>query len=129
MVKTKNIKDFIGVFDGYVHESACIEAIDLFKHYESFYKVYSRIEEGSTPDEKCDMSLVITPENSFELDFTIKKMNPIIAGFKKALKDYCDDTNILKYVGDNIKLDKLKIQKTLTSQGYHLWHVEKGSIS
>lgn len=126
MNKNIDIKDFIGVYDGYISESACIEAIDLFKHHESFNKVYSRIDEGFTQEEKSDSALMVTPENITELEFTINKLKPLMVGFKEALKKYCDDTNILKYVGENIKLDYLKIQKTLPAQGYHIWHVEKG---
>lgn len=130
MDKKLNIKDFIGVYDGYISESACDKAIDLFKHNESFNKVYSRLDEGFTQEEKSDSSLMITPEHISEfseLEFTINKLKPIITGFKVALKRYCDETNILKFVGENIKLDNLKIQKTLPAQGYHLWHVERFS--
>lgn len=129
MYKKENINDFIGIYDGFISDSACDEAINLFKQHESFNKVYSRIDEGFTPDEKDDVSLLVTPDHVTEIEFSINRLKPLMIGFKEALKRYCDETNILKYVGENIKLDYLKIQKTLPTQGYHIWHVEKGCSS
>ena len=43
MQNRKNIiKDFIGVYDGYIPDEACDQAIELFKKYNEFNKVFSR---------------------------------------------------------------------------------------
>lgn len=126
MIKKEDINDFIGVYDGYISDDACKEVIDLFKHHESFNKVYSRIDEGWTQDEKSDKSVMITPDHITELDFNINRLTPIMNSFKEALNHYYEETNIKRYVGENIKIDYLKIQRTLPRQGYHIWHIEKG---
>lgn len=126
MSRHQDIKDYIGVYDGFIDEAACALAIDLFKHHENFTKIYSRLDEGFSQDEKSDSAIMVTPDHIVEIEFTINKIKPLIDGFKQALKRYCDETNILKYVGDNIKLDYIKIQKTQPTQGYHIWHIEQG---
>jgi len=126
MIKKEDVNDFIGVYDGYISNDACKEVIDLFKHHESFNKVYSRIDDGWTQDEKSDKSVKITPDHITELDFNINKLTPIMNSFKEALNHYYEETNIKRYVGENIKIDYLKIQRTLPTEGYHIWHIEKG---
>jgi hypothetical protein len=46
--------------------------------------------------------------------------------FDMALKHYYIETNIKKYTAEDIITDHVKIQKTIPSQGYHVWHVEHG---
>ena len=47
--------------------------------------------------------------------------------FDIALKHYETHTSIKNYIGiNNFEYTSIKIQKTLPSQGYHMWHVEKG---
>jgi len=44
--------------------------------------------------------------------------------FDMALKHYYTETNIKKYITEDIITDHVKIQKTLPTQGYHVWHIE-----
>jgi hypothetical protein len=61
--KKNSIKDFIGVYDGYIPDEACDQAIELFKKYQDFNKVFSRFtSEGSTQDKKDDKQLFCIPE-------------------------------------------------------------------
>jgi hypothetical protein len=125
--KNQKIKDFIGQYDGYISDSACEEAIELFNRHESFKKVLSRIDsEDATQDEKNDTQLFFTPDHISDIEFNINKIKPIMAGFKEALEHYYLETNIKQYVGGNLSSDYFKIQKTIPTQGYHIWHIEQG---
>ena len=124
--KNKSINDFIGVYDGYISDSACEDAIELFKRHETFNKVFSRIAtEDALQHEKNDTQLLFNPDHISDIEFNVNKLKPIMVGFKEALDHYYAETNIIQYVGENIRTDYLKIQKTVPTQGYHLWHIEK----
>jgi hypothetical protein len=124
--RKSSIKDFIGVYDGYIPEEACDQAIELFNKYQEFNKVFSRFtSEGTTPDIKNDKQLFCSPDVLTEEEFNIKKLKILMINFDIALKNYYIETNIKKYVGENINTDHVKIQKTLPKQGYHVWHTER----
>ena len=126
--KKNSIKDFIGVYDGYVPDQACDEAIKLFNKYQEFNKVFSRFtSEGVTQDIKNDKQLFCTPEILIEEEFNVDKLKLLMVNFDIALRHYYTETNIKKYTGDNIITDHVKIQKTIPGQGYHVWHTERYS--
>jgi hypothetical protein len=127
MQERKNsIKDFIGVYDGYVSDEACDQAIELFKKYNEFNKVFSRFtSEGTTQDIKNDKTLFCIPEILTEEEFNINKIKVLMINFDMALRHYYEETNIKKYTAEDIMTDHVKIQKTLPGQGYHVWHTER----
>jgi hypothetical protein len=126
--RENKIKDFIGVYDGYIPEEACDQAIELFKKYNEFNKVLSRFtSEGTTQDIKDDKQLFCTPDILTEEEgFSINSLKLLLVNFDIALRHYYVETNIKKYTEEDIITDYVKIQKTLPSQGYHVWHVEHG---
>jgi hypothetical protein len=127
--RKSNIKDFIGVYDGYIPDQACDEAIELFNKYNEFNKVFSRFtSEGSTQDIKNDKQLFCNPEDLTEEEFNVNKLKLLMVNFDLALRHYYTETNIKKYTSENIVTDYVKIQKTLPSQGYHVWHIEHNEI-
>jgi len=124
--KTQNIIDFIGIYDGYITKTACQEAIELFKKHQSFKNVFTRItSESATQNEKNDSQLFITPDYISDVELDLNKLKNIMQGFNEALSHYYTETNIKQYVGENLNTEHLKIQKTLPTQGFHLWHIEK----
>ncbi len=121
------IKDFIGVYDGYIPDEACDQAIELFNKYQEFNKVFSRFtSEGVTQDLKNDKHLFCSPDVLTDQEFNVNKLKLLMVNFDTALRHYYTETNIKKYIGENIITDHVKIQKTMPSQGYHVWHVEHG---
>ena len=121
-----NIKDFIGIYDGYIPDEACDEAIELFNKYQEFNKVFSRfISEGTTQDKKDDKQLFCTPEIMIDEKFNVNKLKLLMINFDTALRHYYKETNLKSYC-DSAELftDHIKIQKTIKSGGYHVWHVE-----
>lgn len=125
--RKSNIKDFIGVYDGYIPDQACDEAIELFNKYQEFNKVFSRFtSEGVTQDFKNDKQLFCSPEYLTDQEFNVNKLKLLMVNFDLALRHYCTETNIKKYTSEDIITDHVKIQKTIPAQGYHIWHIEHG---
>ena len=123
--RKSSIKDFIGIYDGYIPDEACDQAIELFNKYQEFNKVFSRFtSEGTTPDMKNDKQLFCVPDVLTEQEFDIKKLKLLMINFDIALRHYYIETNIKQYTAENIITDYVKIQKTLPGQGYHVWHIE-----
>ena len=121
-----NIKNFIGVYDGYIPDEACDSAIELFKKYDSFNKTWTRFSsENSTQDKKQDKQLFCEPDVLTDQVFNINKLKLLMVNFDIALKHYYTETNIKKYCDSSeLITDHVKIQKTLPTEGYHVWHVE-----
>ena len=128
MQDRKNIiRDFIGVYDGYIPDEACDQAIELFNKYNEFNKVFSRFtSEGSSQDKKNDKQLFCSPDILIDQEFDVNKLKLLMVNFDMALRHYYTETNVKKYTAEDIMTDHVKIQKTLPSQGYHVWHVEHG---
>ena len=125
--RKSNIKDFIGVYDGYIPEEACDQAVEMFKRYSEFNKVFSRFSsEGATQDFKNDKQLFCTADVLTDQEFNVNKLKTLMVNFDMALRHYYTETNVKKYTAENIITDYVKIQKTLPTQGYHVWHVEHG---
>ena len=123
--RKSNIKDFIGVYDGYIPDQACDEAIELFNKYQEFNKVFSRFtSEGATQDFKNDKQLFCSPEYLTDQEFNVNKLKLLMVNFDLALRHYYTETNIKKYTAEDIITDHVKIQKTIPTQGYHVWHIE-----
>ena len=95
--RKSSIKDFIGVYDGYIPDEACDQAIELFNKYQEFNKVFSRFTlEGATQDLKQDISLTAIPEVITDLKFNINKLKLLMVNFDIALKNYYTETNLKK---------------------------------
>ncbi len=125
--RKSSIKDFIGVYDGYIPDEACDQAIELFNKYQEFNKVFSRFtSEGSTQDKKDDKQLFCSPDVLTDQEFNVNKLKALMVNFDMALKHYYTETNVKKYTAEDIITDHVKIQKTTPSQGYHVWHIEHG---
>ena len=123
--RKSSIKDFIGIYDGYIPDEACDQAIELFKKYQEFNKVFSRFtSEGTSQDLKSDKQLFCSPDILTDQEFNVNKLKLLMVNFDMALRHYYTETNIKKYTAEDITTDHVKIQKTMPSQGYHVWHVE-----
>ena len=124
--RKSSIKNFIGIYDGYIPDEACDHAIELFKKYESFNKTWTRFSsENSTPDKKQDKQLFCEPDVLTDQIFDINKLKLLMVNFDIALKQYYTETNIKSYCDSSeLITEHVKIQKTLPTEGYHVWHVE-----
>ena len=123
--KTVNINNFIGVYDNYITKEECNKAIKLFEDQNKFNNTINRInfEKVSILD-KQDQQFFAEPYN---IDVWWEELKSMMLNFDLAWKHYCVRTGASSAY-DNIEFyfTNLKIQKTLPTEGYHIWHVEHG---
>jgi hypothetical protein len=121
MEKSIQIKDWIGIYDGFILPSECDKAIKIFEQENEFKNTFSRMtSENTGPNKKNDLQLFCNPAN---ITLWHKDLKVMIANFDIALKNYLMQTDITNLIG-NLSYEVIKIQKTIPGQGYHLWHVE-----
>ena len=126
MEKTVNINNFIGVYENYLTKEECNRAIQLFENQDKFNKTVNRIgSEQSSILKKQDQQFFVAPHN-FECWW--EELKSLILNVDTALKHYIKNTGIGDAYGtEKFFYTSLKIQKTLPTEGYHVWHLEHGS--
>jgi hypothetical protein len=124
--KNIEIKDYIGIYDGYILDSECDKAIEFFKKQETLNKAYDRLQsENANTTIKNDKAITLNEDVTAWLD----DFKSLLLNFDIALRHYQDSTGVLAAYGVNsFKYTNLKIQRTLPTQGYHLWHLEHGHV-
>ena len=127
MEKTFSINNFIGVYDNYITKEECNRAIKLYEDQNKFNNTINRIDGEQSPILlKQDKQFFANPE---KLDIWWKELELMIFNFDVAWKHYLKNTGAADAYGmalDSFKFTNLKIQKTLKTEGYHVWHVEHG---
>ena len=123
MEKTVNINNFIGVYDNYIMPEECNKAINLFEDQNRFNKTVNRQNfENALLLEKEDSQYFV---NSSNIEIWHSELKSLIVNFDMALKHYEKNTGILEAFGQqSFHYTTLKIQKTLPTEGYHIWHIE-----
>tara|TARA_R110000824_G_scaffold66071_1_gene171716 strand:+ start:4951 stop:5547 length:597 start_codon:yes stop_codon:yes gene_type:complete len=126
MIKKEiNINNFIGVYDGYITEEECKKAIKIFDDQDKFNKtVNRRAFENASILNKQDQQFFANPNN---IDIWHSKLESLIVNFDMALRHYNEATGAAHaFDVNNFLYTSLKIQKTLPTEGYHVWHIEHG---
>ena len=125
MEKTVNINNFIGVYDNYITKEECNKAIKLYEDQDKFNKTINRITgEKSSILQKQDQQFFAAP---FNLDVWWESLKTMMINFDLAWNHYAQNTGAEEAFGKgNLNFTTLKIQKTLPTEGYHVWHVEHG---
>ena len=124
-LRKQNIENFIGVYDNWIPEADCKKAIELFERPVKFKHTVNRQNFENAPIlQKKDNQFFASDANH---DFWFEEMKYLLVNFDVALKHYEKATGV-KEAFDLPEFDytTLKIQKTLPTQGYHVWHVEHG---
>jgi hypothetical protein len=124
--KTVNINNFIGTYDNYIPVQECNKAIQLYEDQVKFNNTVNRLEsEHSNVLQKQDQQFFLTPPN---IDVWWESLKPLMLNFDMAFKHYIDNTGAqTAYGGIKFHFTDLKIQKTLPTEGYHVWHIEHGT--
>jgi len=123
MEKTVNINNFIGVYDNYITKEDCDKAIKLYEDQNKFNNTINRIDrEKASILQKQDQQFFAAP---FNLDVWWESLKPMMFNFDMAWKHYAKNTGA-EDAYDKIPFNytSLKIQKTLPTEGYHIWHIE-----
>lgn len=119
--KTVNITDFIGTYDSFITDDECNKAIKLFEDENKFNKTLNRLDFEQSPiTEKQDQQYFAGSNN---IDIWWETLKVMMLNFDQALKHYQTNTG-LNSIYKNLYYTSLKIQKTLPTEGYHVWHIE-----
>ena len=121
--KKNNIDNFIGVYDNYITKEECNKAIKLFETQNKFHHTLNRIDfENASILEKKDKQFFANGNN---IEIWWSELKPMILNFEIAWKHYVKNTGA-QDAYDNIQFhfSSLKLQKTLPTEGYHVWHIE-----
>jgi len=123
--KTVNIENFIGVYDNYITKEECNKAIQLFENQNKFNKTLNRISnENSSVLQKQDQQYFANESN---VEVWWDELKSMMVNFDLAWNHYCINTGALAaYDAIKSNFTTLKIQKTLPTEGYHVWHIEHG---
>jgi hypothetical protein len=120
--KTVNIKNFIGVYDNYIIPEECDKAIKLYEDQVKFNNTINRLKfENASILKKQDQQYFATSSN---LDVWWKDLKPILLNFEIAWKHYLENTGASDAYDVPFHFTQLKLQKTLPTEGYHIWHIE-----
>lgn len=132
MKKQSNYDNFIGVYDGYFSDDFCD---NLIKHFEWCLKSNKTWRRKSEADSiyKEDSATTLNPQRIEELDFLHPEVQNYIEEFNDVFWNQCYAEYIEKYgalkQAENHTIFTYKLQKTLPSEGYHIWHSESMSKS
>jgi hypothetical protein len=121
--KKVNIDNFIGVYDNYITPEECDKAIQLYEYQNKFNKTINRkVFEKSPIIEKKDKQFFAAANN---IDVWWSDSKTLIFNYNLAFNHYIENTGAKEvYDGGPFHFTTLKIQKTLPTEGYHVWHIE-----
>ena len=126
-IKRKSeINNFIGVYDNYITKHECEKAIKLFDNQNKFDNTLNRINyENASILLKQDEQFFATQHN---IEIWWEDLKTMMLNFDMAWNHYMQNTGAQESYGqEKFFYTRLKIQKTLPKQGYHVWHIEHGS--
>ena len=123
MKKTVNITNFIGVYDNYITKEECNKAIQLYKNQNKFNQTFDRVSfENASVLAKNDKQFFARDIN---IDTWWEDLKSMIVNFDLAWNHYIKNTGAAEaYDNIDFHYTQLKIQKTLPTEGYHIWHIE-----
>jgi hypothetical protein len=124
MNKKVNINNFIGVYDNYITKEECDKAIKLYEDQNKFNNTVNRINAERSPIlRKQDQQFFAGSHN---IDLWWQELKSMILNFEISFKHYVENTGAQDAYGVPFHFTNLKIQKTLPTEGYHVWHIEHG---
>tara|TARA_R100000988_G_scaffold73049_1_gene38030 strand:- start:933 stop:1526 length:594 start_codon:yes stop_codon:yes gene_type:complete len=122
--KTVNIDNFIGIYDNYILPEECDKAIKLFEDQNKFNNTVNRIAfEKASVLQKQDQQFFAASGN---MDLWWEEVKTMMINFDLAWSHYIKNTGGDNAYGVPFYFTALKIQKTLPTEGYHVWHIEHG---
>ena len=122
--KTVNINNFIGIYDNYITPQECNKAIKLYEDQNKFNQTVNRIASEQTSIlRKQDQQFFMAARN---IDVWWEELKPMMLNFEMAWKHYAKNVGADDAYGEPFNFTSLKIQKTLPTEGYHVWHLEHG---
>ena len=122
-------KDFIGVFSEVYPEKFCAHLIEEFDRNQTLGAGSDRqAGEGANKHIKEDYQIFSNGKNiNFEPFDDKSTVDMFFKGLQHCFEVYTNEFSTLK--GININCNNMKMQKTSTRGGYHVWHGEQGNVA
>ena len=120
-------KDFIGVFSDVYPEGFCKHLIDEFDRNQSLGAGSNRQDhEGALKHQKDDYQMFSNGKNiNFDSFEGTKTIDVFFEGLQTCFNKYENEYSVIKHVKTNC--NNMKMQKTLSGSGYHVWHAEQAN--
>lgn len=120
-------KDFIGVFSDVYPERFCEHLIAEFERNRTLGAGTNRKNgEGAEKHVKNDYQIFSNGKNIHFEPFEDKNtVDMFFKGLQHCFEAYGNEFSVVKDV--NVKCNNMKMQKTSTGGGYHVWHGEQGN--
>jgi len=120
--KKVNINNFIATYDNYITKEECNKAINLYENQNKFNRTINRISfEKESILRKQDQQFFA---DVYNVDVWWESLKPMMINFDMAWNHYLKNTGADEAYGVPFHFTCLKIQKTLPTEGYHVWHIE-----
>lgn len=122
-------ENFVGTYDGFFSDSFCDNLVDYFEWCQKNNKTHGRSESEKI---KNDEAINLTPFSTTEINFVFPQITGFISEFNdkfwnECYADYSKKYSVLKDYSEHT-IFSYKIQKTIPTGGYHIWHSENGSV-
>jgi hypothetical protein len=120
-------KDFIGIFSDVYPEGFCQHLISEFDRHRNFGAGANRQNgEGAKKHFKDDYQICSNGKNLNFEDFNGNRtVDFFFKGLQNCFEEYTSQFSCLKDV--DINCNNMKMQKTSSGGGYHVWHGEQGN--
>lgn len=120
-------KDFIGVFSDVYPEGFCKHLISEFERNQKLGAGTDRqIGEGADKHCKNDYQIFSNGKNiNFDAFENIRTVDLFFRGLQNCFDEYANEFSVIKHL--KINCNQMKMQKTSTGGGYHIWHAEQGN--
>lgn len=125
------MNDFIEVYENALSHEDCDKIIQFFEWHSAAGTTWRRTAERAAGLSKNDEAITVNPSQPQHLTFTRDNFDSFLRGFDEVFWEKCYADYSLKYpvLADMERhgIFTYKVQKTLPSEGYHLWHSESGN--
>ena len=122
--KEWKISNFVGIYDNWISEEDCKKAIQHFDEREKFHGVFDRQHHEATPKTMKQDKAIFAEESNMEM--WMGDLKSLMDSYNETFQHYIVETDAKTVYDKPFFFTKIKIQKTLPTQGYHLWHIEHG---
>lgn len=124
-------EDFIREYPKALSREFCRGIIDYFEWCHSNNRTFGRNE--ATKLYKDDISTTLNPLKYWDINFSSDHLTGYIKEFNNSFWDECypDYVRDIDIIGtlNSHSIFSYKVQKTIPSGGYHVWHCEHSSIN
>ena len=125
MIKAE-FKDFVGVFNNVVSKEYCNSLIDFYDNIHKLGKSVERKKHDNVSpiDKNNKVYYFRTETDPLIMNSHSSLLRPFVDAIGQCYNLYVEKYGVIESLGRHLLDLDIKIQKTLPSEGYHIWHPE-----